>query len=185
MGGPVVVQGALEDESGLPVTNAQVCLSIADQPTGSTSTDSNGNFQLEAPAGVENLLTILAPGLEAWRRRLAQNESAVNLGRITMVASEYPSGILGQVWDVVRGVPLTRGRVRLRRGGETVRTEVLEIDGSFSIEMSSAFLLPPGSYELTFEVSGYGELSHPLEVSDLVTSYIIGRVELEPSESRV
>jgi carboxypeptidase family protein/PEGA domain-containing protein len=180
MAGEVVVRGVLRGDSGDPLPGARVHLSTADEPVRSTSSGADGSFEVAAPARAGYLVTVLAPGLEAWRRRLDPAEGTVDLGGIEVAASERPPGIAGQAWDAVEDVPVTGGRAELRRGERLVGSDKIGGDGGFAVELSAACMLPPGSYALTLQVPGYRDLSRAVEVRDDATSYLLGRVELEP-----
>jgi Carboxypeptidase regulatory-like domain len=181
----LVVRGTLRDASGGGgVAGAEIHVSSGDDPVSSVRTAADGSFEVTVPASSSYLVTALAPGLEAWRRRVDNTPGQVDLGQIEMSASEYPPGVAGQVWDRDADAPVVGGRVDLRRDEYVVGVDQVGADGAFAIELTASRLLPPGSYELVVEAPGYSQGRRTVEVRDDMTSYQVGRVELEPVTPR-
>lgn len=139
----------------------------------------NGSFQTAIPDAPDLVVTVFGRDNRVLRRRLKAGRAArLDLGSLKLPASEFPPGIFGQAWDAAAECPLTGGRATLRRDKAIVATVPLDGNGGFAIELTEQMLLPAGTYHLSVDVPGYAPAACTIIVTDEVTSYRIGRVEL-------
>lgn len=146
---------------------------------GEVPVGADGGFEVRVPPGEDLVVTVLGEDHRALRLRPdVSGGELVDLGDIEVPVAEFPPGVSGKAWDLHADRPVTGGSATLRRGDVVVGTERIDSDGDFSIEMTGDRLLTAGTYQLVVEVPGYEPCERRIEVTDEVTSYRIGRVEL-------
>lgn len=144
----------------------------------------NGAFQAAIPDASDLVVTVFGIDNRVLRRRLKAGRAArLDLGSLRLPASEFPPGIFGQAWDAAGEHPVTGGCATLRHDDAVVAAVPLDGNGAFGIELTEFTLLPAGTYDLTLDVPGYEPAERTIIVTDEVTSYRIGRVELVAARS--
>ena len=140
-----------------------------------------GAFRLAVPDARDLVLTIIGQDRRVLRRRVRPRRSGqLDLGNLRLPVEEFAPGIAGQAWDLAEDRPVTGGRATLRRDGTVVATAPLDGSGGFAIELTEHTLLLAGTYSLTVAAAGYRSARRTIEVTDDVTSYRLGRIELTP-----
>lgn len=138
-----------------------------------------GAFRLAVPDTRDLVVTIIGQDRRVLRRRIRPRRSGkLDLGNIKMPVEEFAPGIAGQAWDLVEDRPVTGGRATLRREGTVVATAPLDSSGAFAIELTEHTLLLAGTYSLAVAATGYRSAKRTIEITDDVTSYRLGRIEL-------
>ena len=152
---------------------------IAEAPVGR-----DGTFDLDIPAGKGLAVTIIGQGGRVLRRPLgATRGSRVDLGDVELPFLEFPPGIDGQAWDERSDRPVMNGVAELRLRKELVASRELESNGTFSFELTRKRLLTPGAYHVVIEAPGYRRARRAVAVTDDVTSYRLGRIELTSAKN--
>lgn len=147
---------------------------VAEAPVGP-----DGAFRVAVPDVPDLVVTVIGLDCRVLRRRIeAGGAGQLNFGSLELPVAEFPPGVFAQAWDAADEHPVTGGRATLRREGAIVATAPLDGNGEFAIELTERTLLPAGTYRLAVEVPGYKPAERTIEVTDDVTSYRIGRVEL-------
>lgn len=188
MSGMVTIRGTVRDESvDAPIEAGRICLTRGDTAVARSGIAADGAFELVAgplPEGVY-LALVLAHGLGGWRRTLEVAGSALDLdlGELVLRSSEHPPGIRGQAWDVLADRPVLGGQMALLRGDERLDSAPLDVDGWFVFDLTCRRPLPPGVYALVPDARGYVDRATLLTVTDAVTAYQLGRIDLWPTEA--
>lgn len=188
MSGVVTIRGTVRDGSiGAPIEAGRICLTRGDDAVARSGIAADGAFELVAghlPDGGYQAL-VLAHGLGGWRRTLEVAGAAMDLdlGDLVLRSSEHPAGIRGQAWDVLADRPVLGGRMALLRGDERLDSTPLDLDGWFVFDLTCRRPLPPGRYALVPDARGYADGPTPLVVTESVTVYQLGRVDLWPAEA--
>jgi hypothetical protein len=139
----------------------------------------DGAFRVAVPDAPDLVVTVFGLDNRVLRRRIkAGRTGRLDLGSLKLVATEFPPGIFGQAWDAVGEHPVTGGRATLQREEAVIATTPLDDNGAFAIELTENTLLLAGTYHLTVDVPGYAPAERTIKVTDDVTSYRIGRIEL-------
>ena len=183
----LTVRGVVSDAiTGDPLEGALVCVSRGHTRTHAVQTAADGSFELAASDLEPNdyLLASFAGAREARRRSIAVDADIdEDIGAIEMIASEYPAGIHGFLWDELADLPLTMGRVRLEQGGVNLAETAVGDGGVFEILMTCERPIPPGQYEVIADAPGREPRLIQLDVADEPTVYVLGRLELRASRA--
>ena len=138
-----------------------------------------GAFRLAVPDAPDLVVTIIGQDRRVLRRRVRVHRGKqLDLGSLKLPVEEFPPGIAGQAWDAAEDRPIGGGSATLRHDGAVVATVRLDSHGAFAIELTEHTLLLAGTYYLTVDVAGYGSVERTIKVTDDVTSYRLGRIEL-------
>jgi hypothetical protein len=187
MAASLTVRGLVRDAlTDIGVSSGVACLTRAHDLMAQAPIEADGTFELSTSpldAGSYDL-TLLAGGLEAWRRPIEVGDfpTVETVGTVELRATEYPPGVYGQFWDAPADRPITAGQVRLEQDGNVVARDSAAADGTFAIEMSCTTPLPAGDYELVLESAGYAPARVPLRLGELPLAHQLGRVELSSAE---
>jgi hypothetical protein len=178
----VHVQGNVRDASaGTPVSSGIACLTRDHELVQQVSLEGDGGFSLdtEIPSPGNYLLTVLASGLEGWRRPIQAGEAAVDetLGTIELDDTEYPPGVYGQLWDGPDDRPIASGRASLEQDGARLAVDTVDPDGSFAIELTCSRPLPPGDYLLIASAAGYEDVQIRFHLGEQPIPHQLGRIE--------
>jgi hypothetical protein len=183
----LTVRGVVNDAiTGNPLEGGLVCLSRGHARTHAVRTAADGSFQLAArelePDGYQ--LTIFAGARGARRRSIAVDADLdEDIGAVEMIASEYPPGIHGVLWDDLSDIPVTSGRVRLEQGGVQLGESGVGDGGAFEIHMTCDRPMPPGGYDLVADAPRRLSRQVRLEVAEEPTVYALGRLGLRASRA--
>lgn len=138
-----------------------------------------GAFRLAVPDAPDLVVTIIGQDRRVLRRRVkARRGGQLDLGNLKLPVEEFAPGIAGQAWDAEEDRPVTGGRATLRRDDAVVATVPLDGNGAFAIELTEHTLLLAGTYTLSVEAGGCRSAERTIAVTDDVTSYRLGRIEL-------
>ena len=142
----------------------------------------SGRFEVRIPATRNVVVTILGEDGRVMRRRLTSiRGDGMDLGDLELPVAEFPAGIAGQAWDARDDRPVTGGRAMLRLDEAEIASERLDSNGSFAFELSLQNPMPAGTYHVIVEVPGYRRTDRVVDVTDDVTSYRMGHVEVMPA----
>jgi len=144
------------------------------------STD--GTFDLEIPEADDLVVTIFGQNGVLRRCLGTIRGGRVDLGAVEVPFLEFPPGIDGQAWDPTRDRPVMRGVADLRLRGTLLASRSLESGGEFIFTLTRRRLLLPGTYEIGVTAPGYRRARCSVDVTDNVTSYRLGQVELTPTK---
>jgi hypothetical protein len=157
----------------------RVVVTSSGSVVGDMQVDADGRFDLVVPPRGDLVVTMLGQDRRALRLRPdVSGGELVDLGELDVPVAEFPPGVSGQAWDLYRDRPAVGGVATLRRGEEVVGADRIDINGEFAIEMTANHLLQDGTYQLVVEAPGYQPCERRVQVTDDITSYRIGRVEL-------
>lgn len=183
----MTVHGNVIDESTKAVVDVgRICLTAGDTLVARASIGPDGTFRLHADVSDGTYYwLILVDGLDGWRRRVdvASAPLDVDGGTIRLRPCELQPGIHGQVWDVVADCPVLGGRISLFRGNRSLATAAVEADGWFSFNLTCRQPLPPGTYSLVPDITGYADQPTRLAIVETVTAYQLGRFDLRAAGS--
>ncbi|HJT13695.1 MAG TPA: hypothetical protein VJ790_13830 [Dongiaceae bacterium] len=158
---------------------AKIIVTRGGSPVAEARAGRGGAFRLAVPDAPELVLTIIGEDRRVLRRRVkARRGGQLDLGNLKLPVEEFVPGIAGQAWDVAEDRPVPGGRATLRRDGTLVATAPIDGSGAFAIELTERTLLLAGTYHLIVEVAGYRSAKRTIEITDDVTSYRLGRIEL-------
>jgi hypothetical protein len=158
---------------------AKIIVTRGGSPVAAARAGRGGAFRLAVPDAPDLVLTIIGQDRRVLRRRVkARRGGQLDLGNLNLPVEEFAPGIAGQAWDVAEDRPVAGGRATLRRDGTVVATAPVDGSGAFAIELTEHALLLAGTYHLIVEVAGYRSAKRTIEVTDDVTSYRLGRIEL-------
>jgi len=158
---------------------AKIIVTRGGSPVAEARAGRGGAFRLAVPDAPDLVITIIGQDRRVLRRRVKLRRSGqLDLGSLKLPVEEFAPGIAGQAWDVAKDRPVSGGRATLRRDGTVVATVPLDSSGAFAIELTEHTLLLAGTYYLTVEVAGYGLAERTVKITDDVTSYRLGRIEL-------
>jgi hypothetical protein len=159
------IQGQLLDEEGRPIEGAQVRLSVGNT-VAETKADASGIYHFEQVPVGRARLQVHADGFEDidWTVSVAHDMPLQEPRRLTPVIAE-PKLPVGQLRGLVRsfsGKPL-RARVYVEPIGIEATTDKT---GRFQIDV------PPGTYRVSLEASGYRHQKREVKVEENGVSII-------------
>jgi hypothetical protein len=139
----------------------------------------NGTFDVEIPEKTALTVTIIGEGRVIRRSFRATRGTRIDLGEVELPFLEFSAGIDGQAWDALEDRAVLDGVARLLdQGRDVIASRQLESDGWFTFELTRKTLLTPGVYHVVIEAPGYERVEIEVEVTDDVTSYRLGRIDL-------
>ena len=146
---------------------------VGDAPVGA-----DGGFTLRVPGGEEVVVTVIGQDRRVLRLRPDAKGESIDLGELEIPVAEFPPGVSGKAWDVQEDRPVVVGVATLRYSNDIVGTDRLDSSGDFAIEMSPDRLLLQGTYQLAIDAPGYESRELSVDVSEGITSYRVGRVDV-------
>jgi hypothetical protein len=176
--GSVKLENGGAGERGLTVVVTRGGTEIAE---GSVSPD--GKFELEIPEAADLAVTIIGLARVVRRPLEATRGEWLDLGEVELPFLEFPAGIDGQAWDALDERPVRDGVAELRLRRDLMASRQLESDGWFSFEVMRKRLLTAGAYRVFIKAPGYRSAECVVEVTDDMTSYRLGRIELGRARS--
>jgi hypothetical protein len=142
-----------------------------------------GAFDLEVPEAADLSVIIIGQGRLVRRPLEETRGERLDLGEVELPFLEFPAGIDGQAWDAFDEGPVRDGVAELRLRRDVIASRRLESDGWFSFEVTRTRLLTAGAYRVVIKAPGYKRAECVVEVTDDLTSYRLGRIELARARS--